>query len=393
MTIYLIPQANSASLNVKLAKLNTRARKLGMDEITSKKVGETINRYRDDDTGVMCAAVFDNIEITGTTPVVDGYQFIAACDILKNDKNESQVVVRRVNSASDITIPSEYYHENTGHCDHCSTNRVRKYTYIIRNIEDGSFRQIGKSCMKDYFNEDIGQIVSLFESTIQVFVDLSDPDDDFYSTGGLVAHYDFESVLALTFASIREDGYRKSSELGSTRDYITSILTGRNTNTTKKLEVTDADTATAKRAIEWLNEQTINNDFLHNVKLLSDAGHFQAKYIGYVCGLAGFYQAADARRVKAEGENANLVNEYVGKIKGRGEMVLTLNSVKYTESYYGTTAIHNFTDDKGRSIVWFASNGSDMEKGTTYRVKATVKKHNEYNGIKQTQVARVTVIK
>ena len=44
-----------------------------------------------------------------------------------------------------------------------------------------------------------------------------------------------------------------------------------------------------------------------------------------------------------------------------------------------------------RTVVWFASNKT-LDEGESYHVKLTVKKHDEYNGWKQTMVNRVSVL-
>jgi hypothetical protein len=46
-------------------------------------------------------------------------------------------------------------------------------------------------------------------------------------------------------------------------------------------------------------------------------------------------------------------------------------------------------DEAGHSFTWFCS-GKPLEEGKVYEVKATVKKHDEYKGVKQTIVNRVT---
>jgi len=47
-------------------------------------------------------------------------------------------------------------------------------------------------------------------------------------------------------------------------------------------------------------------------------------------------------------------------------------------------------DLSGNHLTWFAS-GSDMEVGNTYKLLGTIKKHDEYNGVKQTILTRCKV--
>jgi len=40
-------------------------------------------------------------------------------------------------------------------------------------------------------------------------------------------------------------------------------------------------------------------------------------------------------------------------------------------------------------VTWFASKEPEMETGSTYAIKGTVKKHEIYNGVYQTALTRV----
>jgi hypothetical protein len=47
-------------------------------------------------------------------------------------------------------------------------------------------------------------------------------------------------------------------------------------------------------------------------------------------------------------------------------------------------------DNHGRSFTWFNNGKTDMQLGKEYIIKGTIKKHSEYNGLKQTELTRVT---
>jgi hypothetical protein len=54
---------------------------------------------------------------------------------------------------------------------------------------------------------------------------------------------------------------------------------------------------------------------------------------------------------------------------------------------FGDKVLHTFEDGQGNAAVWFSS-GRALKIGKTYEIKATVKEHGEYNGIKQTVLSR-----
>lgn len=82
---------------------------------------------------------------------------------------------------------------------------------------------------------------------------------------------------------------------------------------------------------------------------------------------------------------------HVGEEKERIETTLTVNRVFPKETNFGVTYIYHMNDPNGNYFVWFASTAA-LEVGETYDVKATVKQHSEFNGVKQTVVTRVKPI-
>lgn len=92
-------------------------------------------------------------------------------------------------------------------------------------------------------------------------------------------------------------------------------------------------------------------------------------------------------RVAADREGS----KHVGVVGERREFTLTVNKVFSFDSIYGTTFINICKDADGNVIVYKGSNG--FEEGETVRVKATVKAHEERDGIAQTLIARPKEIK
>jgi hypothetical protein len=66
--------------------------------------------------------------------------------------------------------------------------------------------------------------------------------------------------------------------------------------------------------------------------------------------------------------------------------------MKYIEGQWGTTTLVSFEDKPGNLIKWFASvDLDDINTGDVVDIKATVKKHDEYQGVKQTMVSRAKI--
>ena len=64
--------------------------------------------------------------------------------------------------------------------------------------------------------------------------------------------------------------------------------------------------------------------------------------------------------------------------------------IKLVDTMYGTSTVLKFIDKDGNNLVWFGSGAiTDYDLNEEYTIKGTVKKHETYNGIKQTQINRV----
>lgn len=89
-------------------------------------------------------------------------------------------------------------------------------------------------------------------------------------------------------------------------------------------------------------------------------------------------------------------SEYIGEEKERlRDLHVTLVGSRTVESYYGTSILYTFK--MGDNVLtWFCSGAGlneDIENGDTVLLTGTVKKHQIYNGVKQTVLNRCKAIK
>lgn len=87
------------------------------------------------------------------------------------------------------------------------------------------------------------------------------------------------------------------------------------------------------------------------------------------------------------------LSEYEGEIKERLRNLETTFVQKYTfDGFYGTTNV--FTFKHGENILtWMTSSCPEIEVGEKILLTGTVKKHQEYKGIKQTVLSRCIIKK
>lgn len=85
-------------------------------------------------------------------------------------------------------------------------------------------------------------------------------------------------------------------------------------------------------------------------------------------------------------------SEWVGEIKGKMELEVEIDSVRTIDGSYGYVYLYKLVDAEGNQLTWFASSPALKDVSGKFKLKFTVKAHNEYKGIKQTIITRAKVI-
>ncbi len=245
-------------------------------------------------------------------------------------------------------------------------------------------------CLKDYCGIDPQQVASMN----QLF-DLFLNED--------IEHYDFErrivprafatvEMLALAIRVKREQGYVRSSEVGSNRSKISSLAGKYN-------EVSDRDIEEAEtlaRQITEMDRQTAIAWNLKNVQTLIRCGYCKHSHFGYIAYAPTAYERYEEkmkliRQWEEEKQAERSASEYIGKVGQR--ITVELSDVKLITSWetqYGYTRLYKMTDKTGNILIWKTSTWFDQDM--PHKIKATVKEHSERDGVKQTVVSRCSVL-
>lgn len=394
--VYTIPEARREDIEKLVAKYQKKAAKYNValtaeyGEPYAKRVPV---RKEDPATGLIATVdtvlveVFD-LTIDGDEIRKDGYTVVAKIEHLEGGNV--------VNAFGADVKPA--WRTASCNCEHCGTLRDRRLTFIVRH-EDGSEKQVGRSCLKDYCGIDphaIGYRNELEEILIS---------DD-------IACYDFESrpvqeaystieILALAIRTIKRQGYVKSGEPNSNKNEIATAYAERNLPTETEMQ----EARTLAQAIAEINEDDAFDANLHNVQSLIKSEYCKRNHFGYIAYAPVAYEKyLEEMKRRAEREAAKnaerSASEYVGEIGKRIELdVADMKLVTSWETQWGFTWLYKFTDAEGNVLVWFASkplervneNGVYEDVTTVSRIRATVKDHTERDGVKQTVITRCKV--
>lgn len=90
----------------------------------------------------------------------------------------------------------------------------------------------------------------------------------------------------------------------------------------------------------------------------------------------------------ADTKRLNESSEHVGSVKQRLEFDAVVVGVYESEGYYGHTDIVKMRDLDGNMLTWFASGYTDLKRSDHINIRGTVKRHDEFRGIKNTILTR-----
>lgn len=378
----------------KLAKINKKLSKYGKEITILSQTEETITV----ENGGGKTRTMVTVELSGP-------------EILHNGRNVKHVGtisfkdgVKQIFNADETnqvlgTLPDESLT-----CDHCHINR-RRIKYFFFKEED-QLLSIGSTCCIDYFGMDIERYLDVYmNAMIEIDGELSDG-----IRGKQMDH--IIDVLVATYVATK--GFTtfwvsrdKAEEQGrsSTSQEITSALYPPQSDAQWAVEfrqeIRDAYTLLTPKIDEMLAavkaKWTINptNDFewnVYNNLFYTEPGATEPELREYIVsiGVVGFaIYKTFANPIRKERK----VSEYVGQIGDKYEAEVTVKDLKAIFGNYGESTLVIFTEECGNELKTFTTSSIEWVIGNKYKIKGTVKSHDEFKGFKSTLLKRVTLQK
>ena len=396
---FRIPFDALDGLKNRIAEANKKAARLDVEPLTLT-VGET-------DTVPVFAGgfptgqvlVFINGTVSGTTPRLNGWAFIASLELF-----EDTAIIRSIPGEE---CPPE--HRNRGNiCDHCGHKRRRTVTYVVRH-DDGTTKTVGRNCLKDFMGQsrhNPESIALMFQRIAELLESLEEGES--YgggSSGGKT--FDLKGTLELTSAVISAYGWVSKTMVDEGKAYgdttanlVRQYLTAQPDKYKGDAELvakvnaakdSKRDTGDAEGAIAWLTDDDldVSGDYIQSIQAIAKRGWIGNKHMGFACSIIQAYRREMARLAK-ESARALVNSQHIGTIGKRETFTLKVNQLIFSDGYYGLTIIHLMEDKDGNVFKWFSS-GPELDEGEFLTVKATVKDHSEYQGTRETVLTRVKV--
>jgi hypothetical protein len=303
---FTIPMTAWGEFVAKIAKLNKRAAKLGCEPIKFTILSESEVRrthtFRTADgeytKEYRCKA--RTIELEGSAPRIEGWQFIARIEYLSDSKSTLFHTVPGV----DVKIDERFRTLNPSVCEHCNKTRSRKDTFVVRNAETGVQTQVGRQCLADFTGINTPQAVAAKASWLSSFSDLREESERWW--GGHFANtIDTLHVLSLTSAYIAANGWTpRSAGVGTpTASQVGEHFWGTPTNKDRRESLRqmgreaelDVHQDRARRVVAWIKDelsQKARSDYEMNLVTLVAGDLTEQKHLGIVCSAVAAYQRA-----------------------------------------------------------------------------------------------------
>jgi hypothetical protein len=381
---FKIPEANYQKFEAAIAKFSKRAQKLCGESITPVPFS-----YEMVDAGNGEQIKVIEVLLDCIIPKINGWEFLARID---HANKELGNIIRTMPGKS---VDSHF--QTVGPvCQHCNVNRFRRDTFVVQHEDTKEIKQVGSTCLKDFLGHDSPEKIAKLAELLGYAVESSRGFTNF--TGEDRRYINLEVYLAYVAQSIRERGYFYSRtaarERGgeATADLAASFMNFEYKSHTKT--PTEDDFALAASAIEWaqnVGDGEYNgvpmNDYMHNIKVIAASGCCEYRSLGFAASIVNGYLR---ERRANEGRTERPVSNHIGSIDERLVVVCTLHTVREIETQYGVSVLHQFVTDAGDVIKIF-TNKKLGEAGAKVKLRGTVKKHDEYRGVKQTILNRPRV--
>ena len=395
---YKIPQFNMGKLMEKVDKLNSKAGKMGLPPI----IVDIINQYdievKTNQYGHECRPYkmrMVEVKVEGNSPKFEGWTFIATIEHEKAAKNLVKAIPN---------VELDYkYRDASPNCDHCHTNRWRKKTYVCRH-DDGREVQVGSTCIKDFLGHATPEFIAwqceMWGQIQEMFGE--DPDEIGYRCPRSEMRIDTTEFLEITAKVIRKSGWiSKSKVFENPYEYPISTsemvldLWSEAFNDRKRIPIKPQDEELAELALEWAKNLIPDkdgkfSDYEYNINVLANEPSIAISDAGLAASIVGVFKMKRDREAQ---QKEVKVSEHFGEVKKRYELELKVVSISGFENDWGYTTIYKMTDMDGRAFCWFSTSKIvSLELDETYKVKATVKGHQDWNNRKETMLARLNVM-
>lgn len=390
---YNIPVENIEELRKAATRIQKKANKHGC-KVVFEEVDEFFKTETDED-GNEITRKYIVVEAEGEAKA-EGWVFAGTI--------EHTEVGNILRSVSDEHKIPERYRDAEPYCEHCHTKRARKDTYVVFNEETGEFKQLGKSCLKEYTN---GLSLNMVAMVLQWLKEV----EEYCSYNGTShkMYFEVKEVSKYFVETMRKFGWAGSAAgQDSTKEvamdfysvdhkYITFHDTVKSINDKRdkvNFNPENIEDEYINAALDWAKAWDGHeyNDYRDNLKVIASMEYCERKHLGYLASLYMAYDKEMEREIKKmERQKSRAQSAHIGQVGSKvSEGIKAWKCLTAWDTQWGTTFLYEFVTEDGNILVWKTSKWLDDEEELK-TISGTVKAHNEFRGVKQTELTRCKV--
>ena len=386
--IFNVPSFHFDYLLQLVEKLNKKAKRAGTAPFSFTKLSETTEIQPNG-----AVDVFYQVAVQGETPKIAGWTFVARLDHNSDPSGDSNFVYVMPGQS----LPSQYYDAGAD-CEHCGYIRKRRDTYILKNDESGEFKQVGRTCVQDFTGIDPEKVLAQAERIAKLMKAAADAEKGELDVPYNRRCYDLLTFMAVVQQEIREHGWKSRSEAfqngthDATADHAVNRMFSSGYWGTDYVPTAE-DWDKAMMALQYastLDPQV--SSYNHNVVTMVKTGYIDWKAAGIAASIARIYDNWVEKKAKEASNNFD-GSEYIGEVGKRinGRVRIVRKTLKDTD--YGVMKIYQMASINGNNLIVSFVKGQNFNPnvGDELEIRATVSKHQIYNGVKQTIVKRAAV--
>jgi len=383
---------------VYIQKFNRRAEKLGFPLVSLAVVGDYYQDIKDEISGLTVGRFHINkCKLSATVKlIINGWDFVAKVEPIVSDGYDNPVKKNMITKTPwhDQEIP-DVYRTVAMDCQHCNSKRFRNAVFVLLS-DEGEYKQVGSSCLKDFLGHDNPEtILHYFEGIDALLTAFGEGGDEFleYFGSGKRAELNIGLFMSYVVCAAEEDGYVSNQVMRNTGRTSTSenaILSMFGFNKQDPLKPKKEHIERADCIIDWAKahfaekaEKSFVNDYEWNMHLLFGDDFCNIKYAGFIAsayvGYIRYIEEQEKAKAMCGGES-----QFQWNIGDVITLEGTAISVLEISNNWGISFLTKFVVN-GSVVTAFLSRSLNV--GTAYKfIDVEVIKHNEFKGIKETQV-------
>lgn len=388
LPVYPIPVSAIVDAQARIDKANRRLERAGIDDRFTYELSEQYVREGDDGQG----RLYQDLTLSHPSISYGGWEFTAAVD-----HTDVGPIVR-----SRPGVELDGWRPETSTCEHCGASRRRSATYLLSH-EDGTRKQIGSSCMKDFLGVKPSGLWALGfdpleESEDDEWIDRTSSADVATPSNDIIA-----VALAVTDGGrgFVSQSFAEASGRNPTSHAVRDQLFGgvgpmsdRERHAREQIAA-DAERyiadGTVDQVLQYARTMDGGGDYATNMRALATAEHVGPKHLGLLASAVSGWARENDRRSLEKAEAAAYTPGFLAepktKIAGHKAVV---EKVMVMEGDYGPTTMLIMRAETGHTLKWNASGTKDLKAGDKIALTGgTVKDHGTYGGKDQTILTRV----